>query len=575
MVDSIYEHIHQLGPGGYLPPALVPGLEDRTVTVNALSKTYAVTGWRVGWTLAPAEITAAIRKVHDFLTIAAPAPLQAAGVAALGLPASYYDGLAAVYRERRDLLCGALEELGFDLRRPDGSYYVLTDVGRLAPDGDGVAFARRLITEIGVSGVPAGLLLAAGERRAGPGEGALRVPQAPGDAARGHRPTRKAPVTRAAADAGAVRRGLVLIAAIWVAVACAAAPVPPTGPPDIAFTPVALPDGAVPEVLAADGDQLLVGVHRAAAPQPPGLVRRSPDGTVTEVPAQAVTGYGRTASWFSLAADGTRILAIGGDRGGAHGNVRWSVWTGSASGVAEHAQAFSTFGGWGAGDLIDAVLTPGGSAVVGSWESAEAGLDVAVWTPQGDDWVRRPSTGTPLQSTRAEVAFPTAATGFGPGVVVAGWQVGTGAGARPGAGGVAVRAGRRRAGTRPCYRTRARRARRRRSAARTRPVRWRARRTARWRCGASSTAGGAASRASRRSRSATPTGSPPRSTSDGSLTAVVADRGQVKVVEAGETPSTHNAAGPTGAVTAAVRVGPSAFVVAGDRLWQADVAALH
>src|SRR6185503_13113575 len=163
-----------------------------------------------------------------------------------------------------------------------------------------------------------GVVLAAGERRAGPGEGALRVPQAPGDAARGHRPTREAPVTRAVADAGAVRRGLVLIAAIWVAVACAAAPVPPTGPPDIAFTPVALPDGAVPEVLAADGDQLLVGVHRAAAPQPPGLVRRSPDGTVTEVPAQAVTGYGRTASWFSLAADGTRILAIGGDRGGAH-----------------------------------------------------------------------------------------------------------------------------------------------------------------------------------------------------------------------------------------------------------------
>lgn len=226
-------------------------------------------------------------------------------------------------------------------------------------------------------------------------------------------------MTRAVADAGAVRRGLVLIAAIWVAVACAAAPVPPTGPPDIAFTPVALPDGAVPEVLAADDDQLLVGVHRAAAPQPPGLVRRSPDGTVTEVPAQAVTGYGRTASWFSLAADGTRILAIGGDRGGAHGNVRWSVWTGSGSGVAEHAQAFSTFGGWGAGDLIDAVLTPAGSAVVGSWESAEAGLDVAVWTPQGDDWVRRPSTGTPLQSTRAEVAFPTAATGLGPGVVVA------------------------------------------------------------------------------------------------------------------------------------------------------------
>jgi aminotransferase len=155
VVDSIYEHIHQLGPGGYLPPALVPGLEDRTVTVNALSKTYAVTGWRVGWTVAPPELTAAIRKVHDFLTIAAPAPLQAAGVAALRLPAVYYTELAARYRERRDLLCAALERIGFDLRRPDGSYYVMCDIARLAPDGDGAAFARRLITEIGVSCVPA------------------------------------------------------------------------------------------------------------------------------------------------------------------------------------------------------------------------------------------------------------------------------------------------------------------------------------------------------------------------------------------------------------------------------------
>ncbi len=156
VVDSIYEHIHQLGPGGYLPPALVPGLEDRTVTVNSLSKTYAVTGWRVGWTVAPAELTAAIRKVHDFLTIAAPAPLQAAGVAALGLPPDYYVGLATAYRERRDLLCDALERIGFDLRRPDGAYYVLCDTGRLDPDRDGAAFARRLITEVGVSCVPAG-----------------------------------------------------------------------------------------------------------------------------------------------------------------------------------------------------------------------------------------------------------------------------------------------------------------------------------------------------------------------------------------------------------------------------------
>lgn len=154
VVDSIYEHIHYLDQDAYLPPALLPGLAERTVTVNALSKTYAVTGWRVGWTVAPPELTAAIRKVHDFLTIAAPAPLQAAGVAALGLPADYYTRLAAGYRERRDLLCGALERLGFTLRRPDGSYYVLCDIAELDPDRDGVAFARRLITEIGVSCVP-------------------------------------------------------------------------------------------------------------------------------------------------------------------------------------------------------------------------------------------------------------------------------------------------------------------------------------------------------------------------------------------------------------------------------------
>jgi aspartate/methionine/tyrosine aminotransferase len=156
VVDSIYEHIHYLGPGGYLPPARVPGLEDRTITVNAMSKTYAVTGWRVGWTVAPPGLTTAIRKVHDFLTIAAPAPLQAAGVVAMGLPAEYYDELAAAYVQRRDLLCDALERIGFTLRRPDGSYYVLADAAALDPARDGLAFARRLITEVGVSCVPAG-----------------------------------------------------------------------------------------------------------------------------------------------------------------------------------------------------------------------------------------------------------------------------------------------------------------------------------------------------------------------------------------------------------------------------------
>jgi aminotransferase len=153
--DEIYEHIHYLGPGGHVPPATVPGLEARTVTINALSKTYAVTGWRVGWTIAPPAATDAIRKVHDFLTVGAAAPLQEAGAAAMALPASYYDDLAFGYQERRDALCAGLEKVGFPLRRPDGAYYVMCDTTPFDPDGDDVAFARRLVTDVGVAAVPA------------------------------------------------------------------------------------------------------------------------------------------------------------------------------------------------------------------------------------------------------------------------------------------------------------------------------------------------------------------------------------------------------------------------------------
>jgi aminotransferase len=152
--DEIYEHIHYQGEGGHLPPAQVDGLQDRTVTINALSKTYAVTGWRVGWTIAPPEATSAIRKVHDFLTVGAAAPLQAAGVAAMNLPAEYYAGLAVAYRERRDLLCDALREAGFGFALPDGAYYVMCDTSAVDPAGDDVALARRLVTEIGVAAVP-------------------------------------------------------------------------------------------------------------------------------------------------------------------------------------------------------------------------------------------------------------------------------------------------------------------------------------------------------------------------------------------------------------------------------------
>jgi aminotransferase len=163
ITDEIYEHIVYTTPG-HIPPATVPGLEDRTVTINALSKTYAVTGWRVGWTIAPPQLTGAIRKVHDFLTVGAAAPLQAAGVAAMQLPASYYVDLAESYRERRDLLCGTLADLGFRFSSPQGAYYVLCDTSAVDPAGDDVAFAQRLVQEVGVAAVPGSSFHAEPER---------------------------------------------------------------------------------------------------------------------------------------------------------------------------------------------------------------------------------------------------------------------------------------------------------------------------------------------------------------------------------------------------------------------------
>ncbi len=150
--DEIYEHITYDG-ARHIPIATVPGLEDRSVTISALSKSYSVTGWRVGWTIAPPELTDAIRRVHDFLTVGAPAPLQQAGVAALRLPAAYYERLAADYAERRDLMLGILERAGLHPIWPSGAYYTMTDSSALGL-GDDVAAARAMVTGARVATVP-------------------------------------------------------------------------------------------------------------------------------------------------------------------------------------------------------------------------------------------------------------------------------------------------------------------------------------------------------------------------------------------------------------------------------------
>ncbi len=151
LTDEIYEHM--VYDGDYLPLATLPGMAQRTVAVNSLSKTYSVTGWRVGWVVAAPALTGAIRKVHDFLTVGAAAPLQAAGVVAMELPGTYYAALAEGYRERRDVLLPALDAAGFRTFAPAGAYYVMTDIGGLT-DEDDVAFARRLTAERGVAPVP-------------------------------------------------------------------------------------------------------------------------------------------------------------------------------------------------------------------------------------------------------------------------------------------------------------------------------------------------------------------------------------------------------------------------------------
>ena len=151
VTDEIYEHIRY--EGQHIPIATLEGMAERTVTISGASKTFSVTGWRVGWIVAARELTAAIRKVHDFVTVGAPAPLQEAIAVALELGPDYYMRLATEYRARRDHLVRLLEAAGFSPNTPEGAYYVLCDI---RPFGfkDDVAFANWLVTEVGVAGVP-------------------------------------------------------------------------------------------------------------------------------------------------------------------------------------------------------------------------------------------------------------------------------------------------------------------------------------------------------------------------------------------------------------------------------------
>jgi aspartate/methionine/tyrosine aminotransferase len=161
VTDEIYEHILYDGTE-HITMARIDGMRERTIVINGMSKTYSVTGWRVGWAIAPAEVTAAIRKVHDFLTVGAAAPLQQAGATALKQPPEYYDKLATTYAEKRARLLKILTASGFKVYKPRGAYYIMTDISAF-PDPDpkrfpaatrDVRFAKYLVEEIGVASVP-------------------------------------------------------------------------------------------------------------------------------------------------------------------------------------------------------------------------------------------------------------------------------------------------------------------------------------------------------------------------------------------------------------------------------------
>ena len=156
ITDEIYEHIVYDGLG-HTPIATLPGMAERTITISGVSKSYSVTGWRVGWAVAPEDLSVGIRRAHDFVTVGAPHPLQEAAITALRLPDRYYVELREGYQARRDLLFEQLEQAGFVAWKPGGAYYILTEAGHFMKAlglEDDTAFAMWLIKEIGVATVP-------------------------------------------------------------------------------------------------------------------------------------------------------------------------------------------------------------------------------------------------------------------------------------------------------------------------------------------------------------------------------------------------------------------------------------
>ncbi len=153
LADEIYEYLRYVDTP-HISIATLPGMAERTVTISGLSKTFSITGWRLGYCIAPAAVTTAIRKAHDFLTVGAPHPLQVAGAVAMALPDAYYAKLRSDYHHRRDILLPYLRQAGFEFHDPEGAYYVMTDIAAFGTGLSDVDFVRTMIEKVGVSAVP-------------------------------------------------------------------------------------------------------------------------------------------------------------------------------------------------------------------------------------------------------------------------------------------------------------------------------------------------------------------------------------------------------------------------------------
>jgi hypothetical protein len=192
---------------------------------------------------------------------------------------------------------------------------------------------------------------------------------------------------------------LTLLGLLTVA-ACGGVDRPSEPPATLDWVAVDLPNSMSPRSLTTAGPDLLVGGRSSVEGHHPVLAAVTGDGTARTVPLKPRSPYAKVADLVSLDAEGTEVLALGAAHGGAHSNVRWTVWRGTPEGLVEHPQTFETFGGPSAGGLINVVLTADGPVIAGTWSATSGkGLDAAIWLPDGETWVRQPSDGTTLSNT--------------------------------------------------------------------------------------------------------------------------------------------------------------------------------